>query len=137
MSDKYEFTLNSPLTDEDWDKITDAEFENSDRITFRTPSGKTVEFAKVSEEFEWCHDCKEYDREKHCCPRWTKVIRNTVEELKQERPKGKWINDVAYYDECGCPCIVTRCDQCGSVHPMSNFCPDCGADMREDTDDIP
>ena len=82
MSDEYEFTLNSPFTDEDWDKITDTEFENTDRVTFRTKSGKTVEFAKVSEEFEWCHDCKEYDQEAHCCHRWTKVIRNTVEELK-------------------------------------------------------
>jgi len=35
------------------------------------------------EEFEWCTDCKEYDQERHCCPRWTKVIRNTVAELKQ------------------------------------------------------
>ena len=34
------------------------------------------------EEHEWCHDCKEYDQEKHCCHRWTKVIRNTVEEIK-------------------------------------------------------
>lgn len=82
MNDEYEFTLNSPLSESDWDKITDTEFEKTDRITFRTKSGKTVEFAKVSEEFEWCHDCKEYDAERHCCPRWTKVIRNTVEELK-------------------------------------------------------
>ena len=34
------------------------------------------------EEFEWCHDCKEYDQTAHCCHRWTKVIRQTVEELK-------------------------------------------------------
>lgn len=34
------------------------------------------------EEFEWCHDCKEYDQEKHCCHRWTKVIRQTVEDMK-------------------------------------------------------
>ena len=40
------------------------------------------------EEFEWCHDCKEYDQEKHCCHRWTKVIRQTVEEVKNH---GKWI----------------------------------------------
>lgn len=37
-----------------------------------------------SEEFEWCHDCKEYDQDKHYCPRWTKVIRKTVEELKAQ-----------------------------------------------------
>ena len=36
------------------------------------------------EEFEWCHDCKEYDQEKHCCHRWTKVIRQTVEEMKRQ-----------------------------------------------------
>lgn len=36
------------------------------------------------QEFEWCHDCKEYDQEKHCCHRWTKVIRQTVEEVKAQ-----------------------------------------------------
>lgn len=35
--------------------------------------------------FQWCHDCKEYDQEKHCCHRWSKVIRDTVEEMKQEQ----------------------------------------------------
>lgn len=37
------------------------------------------------QEFEWCHDCKEYDQEKHCCHRWTKVIRQTVEEVKNSQ----------------------------------------------------
>ena len=40
------------------------------------------------ESFEWCTDCKEYDQEKHCCHRWTKVIRNTVEEIRNEQ---RWI----------------------------------------------
>ena len=31
-----------------------------------------------NEEFEWCESCKEYDQERHCCHRWTKVIRNTL-----------------------------------------------------------
>ena len=34
--------------------------------------------------FKWCTDCKEYDQEKHCCHRWSRVIRDTVEEVKQE-----------------------------------------------------
>lgn len=34
--------------------------------------------------FKWCDTCKEYDQEKHCCHRWSKVIRDTVEEMKQE-----------------------------------------------------
>ncbi len=32
---------------------------------------------------EWCTDCKEYDKDKHCCPRWNKVIRDTVDEIRQ------------------------------------------------------
>lgn len=43
-----------------------------------------ADIVNYEEEFEWCHDCKEYDQEQHCCHRWTKVIRNTVEEMKQE-----------------------------------------------------
>lgn len=38
--------------------------------------------------FKWCTDCKEYDQDKHCCHRWSKVIRDTVEEMKQEP---RWI----------------------------------------------
>lgn len=39
---------------------------------------------------EWCHDCSEYDHNKHCCPRFNKVIRNAIKEIKQ--PKlGHWI----------------------------------------------
>ena len=34
------------------------------------------------ESFEWCTDCKEYDQEKHCCPRWNKVIKKTIDEMK-------------------------------------------------------
>ena len=35
---------------------------------------------------EWCTDCKEYDQERHCCPRFNKVIRETVEEYKAAQP---------------------------------------------------
>lgn len=36
---------------------------------------------------EWCDSCQEYDHNKHCCPRWNKVIKNTVEELKAAQPE--------------------------------------------------
>lgn len=42
---------------------------------------KILESAE-SRSFEWCTDCKEYDQEKHCCHRFTKVIRQAVEEMK-------------------------------------------------------
>lgn len=34
--------------------------------------------------FKWCTDCKEYDLELHCCHRYSKVIRDTVAEIRQE-----------------------------------------------------
>ena len=33
---------------------------------------------------EWCTDCKEYDHERHCCPRFNRVIRETVNEVTQQ-----------------------------------------------------
>ena len=35
---------------------------------------------------EWCDDCKEYDKERHCCPRWNRVIRETVDDMKAAQP---------------------------------------------------
>ena len=46
MSDSFEFTLHSPLTKEDWNKISDAELENTIVITFQTPQGKQVKYIK-------------------------------------------------------------------------------------------
>ena len=33
---------------------------------------------------EWCTDCKEYDKERHCCPRWNKVIRQALADAQPE-----------------------------------------------------
>ena len=33
---------------------------------------------------EWCTDCKEYDQERHSCPRWNKVIRETLKDAQPE-----------------------------------------------------
>ena len=40
---------------------------------------------------EWCTDCKEYDHEKHCCPRFNRVIRKTLEEVKENAESQGWI----------------------------------------------
>ena len=43
----------------------------------------------------------------------------------EERKTGKWIVEDDGYTEC------CRCDQCGKRYvDISNFCPNCGADMR-------
>lgn len=48
MGEEFEFSfqLNHPLTEEDWNKITDAELEHTDEIIFHTPKGKEVVFVK-------------------------------------------------------------------------------------------
>lgn len=46
---------------------------------------------------EWCTDCKEYDQTRHCCHRFTKVIRQTQEELKQNAVPLIRCRDCKYY----------------------------------------
>ena len=54
MTDSFEFTLDNPLTEEQWDMIADVDFDHTDRIWFHTKHGKEVEFAKVVR----CKECK-------------------------------------------------------------------------------
>jgi len=56
------------------------------------------------QDFKWCTDCREHDQEKHCCHRWSKVIRDTIEEMKQELRKGYLsIDDVmSVFDDFMC-----------------------------------
>lgn len=44
--DEISLKLNSPITEEQWDAITDVDFEYTDRIWFSTKHGKKVEFVK-------------------------------------------------------------------------------------------
>ena len=70
------------------------------------------------ESFEWCTDCKEYDQEAHCCHRWSKMIRKTVDEMKIVRCKdckyAEYIDDVQtlWCTECGQGRTVAPYDFC-------------------------
>jgi hypothetical protein len=76
---------------------------------------------------EWCHDCSEYNQEKHCCPRFNKVIRNTVKEIKQAKV-GHWIS---YWDE-EARCYVYKCPECGNKQPFdTKCCWECGTRLIE------
>lgn len=79
---------------------------------------------------EWCTDCKEYDQTQHCCHRFTKVIRQTQEELKQNAvpiKRGKW-----RFVNCatGLRCQCSECLHWVDAGTDRNYCPNCGADMR-------
>ena len=63
------------------------------------------------ETFEFCDGetpCKEYDQEKHCCHRWTKVIRDTLNHMPK-RKKGHWVEVYGYYTPGGDP--VWKCSE--------------------------
>lgn len=70
------------------------------------------------ESFEWCDGCKEYDQEAHCCHRWSKMIRKTVEEMRIVRCKdckyAEYIDDVKtlWCTECGQGRTVAPYDFC-------------------------
>ena len=51
--------------------------------------------------------------------------------------QGKWVQDCAFVDELtGQLYLVDRCNQCGYVGNIDmKFCPDCGAEMEERTED--
>ena len=89
---------------------------------------------------EWCTDCKEYDQEKHCCPRWNRVIRTTLQEVQPERKKGKWKDkeDPAYSGGGYTACSI--CGQryaWGAYHEPQEFrhCPRCGHQMEVEEDE--
>ena len=50
-------TLNSPITEEQWDMIRDVDFDYTDSVTFYTKHGKEVEFVKrKTGKWEICED---------------------------------------------------------------------------------
>lgn len=38
---------------------------------------------------EWCLDCKEYDHDRHCCPRFNRVIGSVMDEIKTDKKLAK------------------------------------------------
>lgn len=125
MSDEIILTLNSPLTEKDWDMIEDVDFEHTNTIMFHTKNGKEVEFVKLTDALCW--GCN--------CPKMPYFKNNT-------QKKGKWIDtqpnlpDISYKKDG----MSYMCSCCGHSagkykHKTYKFCPWCGADMRGDVDD--
>ena len=76
---------------------------------------------------EWCTGCKEYDTEKHCCPRFNRVIRETLNETS--KPKGKWI----LWEDCEGKTRTCTCPICGDetrCWHAPNYCSNCGVRLE-------
>ena len=67
------------------------------------------------------------------CPESCYALQS-IKALKQEPKKGHWIKDnpftKPYCSECKTSCIGLH----GFDYTMTNFCPNCGADMRGEED---
>ena len=73
---------------------------------------------------------KGYDAWEHTNYKLVKAEADVIiEALENERPKGKWEYD-ADKDKSGGHC--NRCGHFLRYGEKTNFCPDCGADMREE-----
>ena len=83
---------------------------------------------------QWCDGCKEYDQKRHCCPRFNRVIRETVEDFNREHHKeGKWVLDEKLSKE-----HVEHIYICSACHnneawgetERTRYCSYCGAEME-------
>ena len=87
---------------------------------------------------KWCTDCKEYDPEKHCCPRFNRVIRNALKDAQPERKKGKWrLADKQNPEDKANGNYLYFCSNCfhADLHAKTQevpYCWYCGAEMEED-----
>ena len=107
--DEMTFTLNSPITEEQWDMIEDVDFDHTDSITFHTKPGKEVEFVKRK------------------TGKWEQIEISYFADMDDETKTGMAIASMF------CP----RCKRYhnevylyGNPTFGVNFCPNCGADMR-------
>lgn len=89
---------------------------------------------------EWCTDCKEYDSEKHHCPRYNRVIREALNGAEPRKP-GRWSFIGENMFECTSCGVVYTTEQLNGLRNYDTdpyapkFCPNCGADMRGEQDD--
>ena len=90
---------------------------------------KSIEIVnQLADEYEECfnlcsENCEVYDKEKHYCPKWCKVIRETVEELKEEYFKNAMIDGQYCFQTCG---ATEHCKECnrlgnGSIDYYENY----------------
>lgn len=111
-NEEMTLTLHSPITEEEWDLITDVDFDHTEEIFFHTKHGKEVTFVKQKKgkwkieemnTFEMSYGTTGYEPVYRCsvCERVTESY------FRYEKP--------IMPEDADFP----------------RFCPNCGADMRQ------
>ena len=98
------------------------------------------EAADYEECYKDCGECEAYDKEKYHCPKFCKVIKETVKEIEENHNKGKWemtykgkrkdVNTGLMISAYNCKCSVCGWET-GNQGTRFNYCPNCGAKMDE------
>ena len=99
------------------------------------------EAEKYEECYKDCGDCEAYNKEKYHCPKFCKVIKETVKEIEENHNiKGKWemtykgkrkdVNTGLMISAYNCKCSVCGWET-GNQGTRFNYCPNCGAKMDE------
>ena len=110
--------------------ITDEEFEHSDSFWITTPKGKKINFVKERPQGEQAERALAIiDRlhtDGHINNKEQGSLRRAI--LLPERPQGEWIDIDSRVNKA----ICSNCKGTTLTEPYgkSNFCPNCGADMR-------
>ena len=157
--DEMTLTLNSPITEEQWDAITDVDLEHTNDITFYTKHGKEVKFVKASaqperltdDDFETIRILLNADKEKLCNQhRWKEAeeyqrIIDRFMAFASAQPEiirckdckyqeKEWIEDKRFKDNgywvYGCEVISDACGYWAWFGQDDEFCSD--AERRED-----
>ena len=98
------------------------------------------EAAAYEECYKDCGDCEAYNKEKYHCPKFCKVIKETVKEIEENHNKGKWemtykgnrkdVNTGLMISAYNCKCSVCGWET-GNQGTRFSYCPKCGAKMDE------
>lgn len=98
------------------------------------------EAAEYEECYKDCGECEAYDKEKHHCPKFCKVITEAVREIEENHNKGKWemtykgkrkdVNTGLMISAYNCKCSVCGWET-GNQGTRFSYCPKCGAKMDE------
>ena len=104
---------------------------------------KAIEIDKQeSEQYDECYkdcgECEAYNNDKHHCPKFCKVIKETVKEIEENHNKGKWemtykgkrkdVNTGLMISAYNCKCSVCGWET-GNQGTRFSYCPKCGAKM--------
>ena len=123
----------------------DSTIQNSLENFLKAITNEAIEIVKQEAEkyeecYKDCEECEAYNKEKHHCPKFCKVIKETVKEIEENHNKGKWemtykgkrkdVNTGLMISAYNCKCSVCGWET-GNQGTRFNYCPNCGAKMDE------